>query len=60
MPDDLISIQDVARILGVTERTIHRYARAGVITKYNKSVIDRSPMFSEQEVWDLLKPRAVS
>ena len=59
MPNDLISIARVAEILGVTERTIHRYAAGGTLTKYNRTAIDRTPMFSEQEVWDLLKPRPV-
>lgn len=60
MPDDLITINRVADILGVSPRTVHRYAAAGTLTKYNRTAIDRTPMFSEQEVWDLLKPRPVS
>lgn len=60
MPDDLITLSRVAEILGVSPRTVHRYAAGGTLTKYNRTAIDRTPMFSEQEVWNLLKPRPVS
>jgi DNA-binding transcriptional MerR regulator len=59
MTDDLINIKRVAEILGVSERTIHRYAATGRLTKYNRTAIDRTPLFSESEVWALLKPRPV-
>jgi excisionase family DNA binding protein len=58
MRDDLITIDRVADILGVTERTVYRYADSGLLTKH-KSPIGRTLLFSEQEVWDLLKPRPV-
>jgi excisionase family DNA binding protein len=58
MTDDLISIARVSQILGVTERTVYRYADSGLLTKH-KSPIGRTLLFSESEVWDLLKPRPV-
>ena len=58
MTDNWITRTQAADILGVSERTISRYAATGRLTKY-KTGISQTPFFSENQVRSLLDPRPV-
>lgn len=58
MTDNWITRTKAADILGVSERTISRYAANGKLTKY-RAGIGQVPFFSENQVRSLLDPRPV-